>query len=125
MDREELLGQLSTADQSVWFVVLIVAAVILSLRATMIQREGVCAQLEGERGDTREVYPLRHTANSLVVGALGFFLCLAIKAWREAGQSDCVDARSAHANLWAAMLVLAAAMIRYEDVEFNHANGRI
>ncbi len=125
MDREELLGQLSTADQSIRFVVLIVAAVILSLRATTIQRGAVCAQLEGRRGDTREVYPLRHTANSLVIGALGFFLCLAIRAWREADKGDCVRARSAHSNLWASMLVLAAAMIRYEDVEFSHASGLI
>jgi len=125
MEREELLGQLSTADQSIWFIILIIAAVVLSLRATALQRGAVCAQLEGEQGDTREVYPLRHTANSLVVGALGFFLCLAIKAWRETDGGDSAAARSAHANLWAAMLVLAAAMIRYEDVELSHASGLI
>lgn len=124
MEREELCEQLKTADQSVWFIVLIIAGVFLSLRATVIQRDALCAAIEGEAPDTAEVYPLRHTANSLVVGALGFFLCLAIRAWRETDQSDRAAARSAHANLWAAMLVLAAAMIRYEDVELNHANAQ-
>lgn len=123
-ERQTLLEQLSTVDQSIWFIVAIVAGVFLSLKATASQGEALCAALEGRTADP-QVYPLRHTANSLVIGALGFFLCLAMRAWNQTDPNDPIAARSAHANLWAAMLVLAAAMIRYDDVEFNHLNGRL
>lgn len=123
MEQETLCGQLSTVDQSLCFIVLLVAATLLSLRATGIQRDALCDVIQGETPDTSEVYPLRHTANALVVGALGFFLCLTIKSWRERDPGDCVASRSAHSNLWAALLVFAAALIRFDDVEFLHANG--
>lgn len=124
MEQDALCEQLSTVDESIYFIVLIIAGVLLSFKATNIQRDALCDTILGEAPDVSGVYPLRHTANSLVVGALGFFLCLAIKTWRETDQSDCVASRSAHSNLWAALLVLAAALIRYDDVEFLHANGR-
>ena len=124
MEQETLCEQLSTVDQSLSFIVLIIAGVILSLKATGVQRDALCGAIQGETPDTSEVYPLRHTANSLVLGALGFFLCLAMKTWREADPCDWVSSRSAHSNLWAALLVFAAALIRFDDVEFLHANGR-
>ncbi len=124
MERETLWEQLSTVDQAIYFLVLIIAGVFLSFKATGVQREALCSAIRGETPDVSEVYPLRHTANSLVVGALGFFLCLAIKTWRETDPEDRVASRSAHSNLWAALLVLAAAMIRYDDVEFVHANSQ-
>lgn len=123
--RQTLWEQLRTVDQSIWFIVAIIAGVFLSLNATAVQGDALCAAIGGRAGSAPQVYPLRHTANSLVIGALGFFLCLAIRTWNEAGRGDPVAARSANANLWAAMLVLAAAMIRYDDVEFSHANGRL
>lgn len=123
MEQEELCEQLSTVDRSLWFIVLIVAGVLLSFQATGVQRDALCRAIQGETPNTSAVYPLRHAANSLIIGALGFFLCLAIKTWRETDPADRVAARSAHSNLWAAVLVLAAAMLRYDDVEFTHANG--
>lgn len=125
MEKETLCEQLSTVDQAVYFLVLIIAGVFLSFKATGVQREALCEVIQGEMPDTSEVYPLRHTANALVVGALGFFLCLAIKTERETDPGDCVASRSARSNLWAALLVLAAALIRYDDVEFLRANRRI
>lgn len=119
MERDELCEQLSTIDQSLHFLILIIAGVLLSFKATTVQREALCDQIRGEEGDTSAVYPLRHTANSLIVGALGFFLCLAIRNWRERDTSDCVASRSAHSNLWAALLVFAAAVIRFDDLEFT------
>lgn len=123
MEEEKLCEQLSEVDQSIWFIVIIIVGVLLSLEATGVQRNALWAQLCGETPDTAAVYPLRHTANSLIVGALGFFLCLAVKTWRETAPDDCVASRSAHSNLWASLLVLAAAIIRYDDVEFVHANS--
>ena len=119
MEREELLEQLATAEESLRFLVVIIAGILLSFRAAQIQRDGICARIAGEEPDLSEVYPIRHTANSLIVGALGFFLCLAIKNRREA---DCEGAGSAQSNLWAAALVFAAALVRFDDLE-NSANG--
>ena len=122
MKQEGLREQLCTVEGSIRFLVLIVVGVLLSFKATTVQREALCAELCGEEADTSAVYPLRHTANSLIVGALGFFLCLAIKTWRERDVTDCAASRSAHSNLWAALLVFAAAVIRFDDLEFTHAN---
>lgn len=123
MERDGLCQQLSTIDQSLHFLILIIAGVLLSFKAATVQRDALCAQLCGEEGDTSAVYPLRHTANSLIVGALGFFLCLAIKTWRERDRSDCAASRSAHSSLWAALLVFAAAVIRFDDLEFTHRSS--
>lgn len=117
MEQEELREQLCTVEESIRFLVLIVVGVLLSFQATMIQRSAILTELRGGEGDTSSVYPLRHMANSLIVGALGFFLCLAIKTWREQDGEDCGEARTANAGLWAALLVFAAAVIRYEDLE--------
>lgn len=125
MEREELEEQLSTVDEVLFFLLFIVAGVFLSFRATVVQREGICAALRGETPALGAVYPLRHGANSMVVGALGFFLCLAMRAWRERDTEDEAACRSAHLNLLAAGLVLAAAMVRYEDVETLRRKDRI
>lgn len=69
------------------------------------------------------VYPLRHAANSLVVGALGFFLCLAAKTWRQTDPANCAAARSARSNLIASALVLAAALIRFQDTELSRGQS--
>lgn len=124
-ERQKLGGQLATVEQSIWFVVVIVAGVFLSLKATMSQGDALRNMLAGCPAGASPVYPLRHGANSLVIGALGFFLCLAMRTWNEADKSNPAAARSAYANLWAAMLVLAAAMIRYDDVERTHAGAAL
>lgn len=119
MEREELLEQLSVTEESLRFLIVIIAGILLSFRATVVQRDALCAELRGEEPDLSGVYPIRHTANSLIVGALGFFLCLAIKNQREADREGADSARS---GLWAAALVFVAALIRFEDLETNRAN---
>ena len=65
------------------------------------------------------VFPIRCCASALVIGALGFFLCLALNAWQQASQGDDPVARkSAAANLCASVLVLAAALLRLDDLLF-------
>ena len=47
------------------------------------------------------VFPIRLSASALVVGALGFFLCLALKTERETARGGTPAARrSACTNLW-------------------------
>ena len=109
MDRERinLCGQLTEVDQAMGFILAIIAGVALSFTATGLQRGALCAAIQG------------HVANSLVVGALGFFLCLAVKTWRQTDPANCVAARSARSNLTASALVLAAALIRFQDTELS------
>ena len=121
MEEATLREQLGTAEESLRYLGLIVVGVLLSFRATVLQRDALAEQLCGGEGDTSAVYPLRHTANSLIVGALGFFLCLAVKAWNHRDREDCAAGRSAHSGLWAALLVFAAAVIRFDDLEFTQA----
>lgn len=121
--RQELCSQLAQADQAMGFILAVLAGVALSFTATGIQRDAICAALRGEETDPWAVYPLRHTANSLVVGALGFFLCLAVQTWRQADRADCTAARSAWSNLVAAALVLGAALIRFQDTELSCGQG--
>lgn len=121
MEQEQLCEQLAITDESLRFLIVIIAGVLLSFGATVIQRDALVAELCGNEPDTSAVYPIRHTANSLIVGALGYFLCLAIRNWRERDTTDCGGARSAHSGLWAALLVFAAALIRFEDLEASRS----
>ena len=101
------------------FILAIIAGVALSFTATGLQRGALCAAIQGQAAAAPAVYPLRHVANSLVVGALGFFLCLAVKTWRQTDPANCAAARSARSNLTASALVLAAALIRFQDTELS------
>ena len=124
-DRE----QLRTLDDSLGFLVLIIASVLLSFWTVAMQRRGLCLSLSGraeEAARLPDVCPARHTASAIRIGALGFFLCQAAGTWREAlegGDGRAVE--SAGAGLWAALLVLLAAILRFRDLKSQAAeDGR-
>lgn len=76
----------------------------------------------GQPTDCRNVYPIRFNASVLVVSALGFFFCLALRTCREAAQgNDPAAQKSAGMNVWASLFVLAAALIRFYDLNFTEA----
>ena len=69
-------------DESLLFLLLIVLSVLLSYWGVRIQREGLCRTLQGDAEGAAalpRVFPIRLSASALVVGALGFFLCLALR----------------------------------------------
>ena len=105
-------AQLRTAEQSALFLVLLIFSLLLSLWAAVRQRDQLAA------GETPEqVFPVRMGASALVVGSLGFFLCLALRTSRQAARGeDPAARRSAERNLAAAVLVFAAALIRLWDL---------
>lgn len=120
MDQNTLRRQLRTADQSLVFLFLLVGSVLLSCQGVRLQREGLCRQLRGESGETPGLFPVRLGASALVVGVLGFFLCLAVHTWQETGpESSTAGQRSARVNLWASLLVFLAALLRLEDLVQN------
>lgn len=118
MDDQEILEeQLDTLDDTVFFLVVIIASVLLSFWATLRQRQAVCLTLRGEEEAAQQVgavTPIRIAASALVLGALGYFLHLAVRVWEDARCG--ADPASARANLWASILVLAAAIVRWRDL---------
>lgn len=118
MDDQEILEeQLDTLDDTVFFLVVIIASVLLSFWATLRQRQAVCLTLRGEEEAAQQagaVIPIRFTASALVLGALGYFLHLAVRLWEDARCG--ADPASAKANLWASILVLCAAIVRWRDL---------
>lgn len=117
--RASLEAQLSTAEQSQGFLLVLLASVLLSFWTVNIQRQRLCLTLAGEEERAAAlpgVFPARRTAGAMVIGALGFFLCLALKTWEEAQTGTEAARRSASVNLWASLFVLLAALLRFLDL---------
>lgn len=120
LSNTDVTQQLCIIDKSLGFLLLIIAAVLLSFYSVAIQRK----QLEyGACGETEclaalpPIYPMKLTAGAIVVGALGFFLQLAQQTLAQAQCQGDADARhSASMNVWAAIFVMAAALIRFYDI---------
>lgn len=115
-ERDQLQRQLKDVDTSLGFLALMVFSLFLSWKATALQREALCRYLAGEEGAFPDVFPLRLPASAIVVGALTYFFGLARSALQEAenqtGRARC----SAQLNFQAALLVLAAALLRLYDL---------
>lgn len=120
----ELCRQLGITDRSLLFLLILIGSVLLSFWATCIGRDALCRTIQGGQSAPPDLYPLRKRASAMAVGGLGFFLCLAIDTDRRAqAGGNPVAARSARTNLWAAVLVLAAAVLRLEDLDFLRQCG--
>ncbi|MBD5084472.1 MAG: hypothetical protein HDT33_05260 [Clostridiales bacterium] len=120
MEEQKILKeQLRIVDQSLFYLVLIILSVLLSFQSVLIQREQLEETLAGRPAACRNVYPIRLSASVLVVSALGFFFCLALRTCREAAQgNDSAAQKSAGINVWASLFVWAAALIRLYDLNF-------
>ena len=120
-DRGTLARQLGDADGAVVFLLVLICSLLLSLGASLAQRHqlrlALCGRTE-EAAAVPSVLPVRRWASVLAVGSLGFFLCLAIQAWRDlTPETGCAERQSARRNLWASILVLAAAVVRLDDLD--------
>ena len=116
MEEQELLEeQLNTVDQSIFFLILLILSVLLSFWSVLIQRGQLVCTIEGKTeaaAAAPKIYPIKISASALVVGSLGFFLCLALQACQK----------SAGMNVWASLFVFAAALIRLYDLNFMERN---
>ena len=125
-DRQRLTGQLETVEESLGFLVLLVGSLLLSFSALQLQRRQLARAAAGEMEAAAAVpdpYPLRCRASALVVGALGYFFAQALEGWQEAGGAEKGKQASALRNLWAALLVLAAALIRLCDLNLSRRSS--
>ena len=119
-DRESLKKDLERVDLSLVFLLLIILSILLSYQAARAQRGQLRFLLSGgEAGCCPSLFPIRYAASVIVVGALCFFLCLAVETQEEAQASgDSAEQRSAQTNSLASTLVLAAALLRLRDLVF-------
>lgn len=122
-EKSQLCPQLDILDTSLVFLVLLIISVYLSWRATAIQREGLCRIIQGEGETMPDVSPIRLRAGAIVVGCLVFFFGLALDTWGESRCQDWAARVSADRNMWAALFVLAAALIRLYDLNWIRGRG--
>ena len=121
--RQTLCRLLDTVDTSMGFLGLLIVSLGLSGKRVPLQREGLCGGGGGEPGEAPDTFFLRLPASAIVVGALTCFFRLALDAWEQAGGQDCCARRSAQVNLWASLLVLAAALLRLYDLVCLQRSG--
>ena len=122
--RQALAGERKTIEESLGFLVLLILSLLLSLSALLLQRRQLACAAAGEREAAAAVpdpYPLRCRASALVVGALGYFFAQALEGWQSAQKGSPDERASARRNLWAALLVLAAALIRLCDLNLSRS----
>ena len=114
--KRTLCRQLGDIDGSLEHILVLLVSVGLSFRATALQRRGLCEILEGKESAMPDVFCLRLGGSLLVIMALGFFFALAVERWQNSRSGSCRERKSADLNAWAALLVLAAALIRLYDL---------
>ena len=126
-DREKLERQRSDADGAVVFLLVLLCSLLFSLSASLTQRCQLRLALAGrteEAAAAPSVLPVRRWASVLAVGSLSFFLCLAIQAWRDLPpETSCAQRQTAGRNLWASVLVLAAAVVRLDDLDTSSSSS--
>lgn len=121
-----LAGQLETVEDSLGFLVLLMLSLLLSFSALVLQRRQLACAAAGEAEAAAAVpdpYPRRCGASALVVGALGYFFAQALEGWQAARGEDQNARASALRNLWAALFVLAAALIRLCDLSRSRSTS--
>lgn len=118
MEEDILAGEARTLDDSLGYILAVIGSVLLSYKATALQRDGVCLALAGDdtgAQDAQErVRQLRLLSGAVLIGALGYFLCLALRAVDQS-RGDPATEGSARTNLTASVLVLLAALLRFLD----------
>ena len=95
---------------------LLLFTLLLSWRAARLQRDSMSACSGGGDGALLEIGGLRCAAGALVLPPLAFFFKLALETWRSAQDLGDAAGCSAGINVWASLLVLAAALLRYWDL---------
>ena len=106
---------LETVNTSIMFLVLLVLGILLSLKSVLLQRESLCTAREGGNTDCLEApFPFQRASGAIAIGALGYFFTLALRGQSDACRTGSRDSiRLSQVNLWASLVVLAAAILRF------------
>ncbi|WP_312645714.1 hypothetical protein [Hydrogenoanaerobacterium sp.] len=120
---KEIQQQLCVIDQSQFYIIVIIAAVFLSLHATSIQRQQLICSVTQEDccKCLPDVFPIRFLSSVMILIALVFFFQLSGENLCKP-QPNCVARCSGKMNHVASLLVLLAAAIRFFDINFVELN---
>ena len=126
MDREELEKALGTVNGSIFFIVVAIGSILLSWLALLYQRQQLRDRMEGAcHARTAPIFSLRLGASALVIAALVYFFRIGLRRRETACRgSDPVEKRSSWLNAMASVLVLAASLLRLEDLLFVEESGQ-
>ncbi len=116
MEKQKQCEQLETFNSSILVLLLLIAGILLSFSATVDQRNELARILCGGEENPSNILSKRRLASILIVGTTGFFAWAACRGMSSAQPSNCSERRSAQANLFAAVLVFVAALIRLNDL---------
>lgn len=116
VDSVLLCQQEQKVGESLTFILVLLVSILLSGEATEQQRRGLCRLRMGETEKLPDVFCLRLPASLLVIVALTFFFELALENWEGSREQTCREQESARLNVWAALFVLVAALIRLYDL---------
>ena len=116
---------LETVNTSIVFLVLLILSILLSLKVALMQRDSLCILKEGGDTECLESPDLFQCgAGAISIGALGYFFTLALRGWNDACREGSAEAVClARMNLWASLLVLAAAVVRLLALDAARRNG--
>ncbi len=104
-----------SANSDFSFLVAVLTAALMALHT-------LC---RAENGQTTGFYPLRCGESALTLGSSGFFLTQALKGLREADPQDPVEQCAAQWEVLAAGLILIAALIQFELVQYRRRMGQL
>ena len=83
------------------------------------------AALRAEAGQTTGFYPLRCGETALTLGSSGFFLTQALKALNETDPANASELCAAQWEVLAAGLILIAAFLQFELVQYRRRTGQL
>ncbi len=114
---ENLTEQVKVIDESLEFILIILFAVGLNYYSTSIQRKQlICTEVKCEECNCLpDTFPIKLTANLLVLWAILFFYGLSEENLNTPAP-DCITQKSNQMNYFANLLVLIAAFVRIFDL---------
>ncbi len=107
--------QLKTLDKSLYYMLVIIAAVFLSYYAIILQKKQLLCAPQDEAYCFPDSLQFRRGSSVLVVAALIFFFSLSLQA-QNTPSLTCKQEKSRNINFISSILVLAAAVLRFSDV---------
>ena len=120
-----------SADSDFSFLMAVLVAALLAVhtlyRAEAGQTTGFyplrCGRAEA--GQTTGFYPLRCGETALTLGSSGFFLTQALKALNETDPANAAELCAAQWEVLAAGLILIAAFLQFELVQYRRRTGQL
>lgn len=111
-DRETMLAQYAVIDQSLDYLGMSVAAVLLNYYTVAVQKEQLLALINGEAPPEQDLYPMQMSSAVMLLAASSYFAGLSHEALKEPPAGELLLEQGLEFNNLINQLVLTAASIR-------------